>query len=376
MPVLPAILPLLIAHEGYSYLAAGLLITAYNVTSSFTQPVLGWLSDSRGFSVSISISLMISAVFIALIGIAHDYTLIMVLAVLAALGHACFHPAALGLVSRLCSAENRGRLTSYFVVGGDIGYAIGPILAGALVLWLGLPGLLFLVFPAIFMICALRYRLPGGIAGASAAYAGSPRSNTEEKHRSKIPFLILLTSSIFRAWAIFAAITFLPTYLVSRGCNLMEASTLVSLMLLAGVAGQIAGGQVSDRIGRKEYMILGLIGAVPSFFVFYTTTGIVSFAAMLVFGFSLWSTFAVAVAMSHELLPENVGLASGVMMGLAIGIGGLGVAITGVIADQYSLAAALWSIPLLLFAAMLFMVVLPYPYKTWGRDRALSVTGK
>jgi FSR family fosmidomycin resistance protein-like MFS transporter len=97
---------------------------------------------------------------------------------------------------------------------------------------------------------------------------------------------------------------------------------------------------------------------------------------MLVFGFSLWSTFAVAVAMSHELLPENVGLASGVMMGLAIGIGGLGVAITGVIADQYSLAAALWSIPLLLFAAMLFMVVLPYPYKTWGRDRALSVTGK
>jgi FSR family fosmidomycin resistance protein-like MFS transporter len=99
-------------------------------------------------------------------GIASTYSMIMLFAVLAALGHACFHPAALSLVSRLCTSENRGRVTSYFVVGGNLGYAIGPILAGALVFWLGLPGLLILIFPALFMIFALRYLLPGGIAGA------------------------------------------------------------------------------------------------------------------------------------------------------------------------------------------------------------------
>ena len=180
MPVLPAILPLLIAQNGYSYFAAGLLVTAYNVTSSFTQPVIGWLSDTRGLTISISISLLISAVFVALMGIAQDYYLIMAFAVLAALGHACFHPTALSIVSRLCTSENRGRITSYFVVGGNLGYAIGPVLAGALVWWLGLPGLLFLVIPAIVMVFALKILLPGGIAAAL-----QPMQPPVEVHRGR-----------------------------------------------------------------------------------------------------------------------------------------------------------------------------------------------
>jgi FSR family fosmidomycin resistance protein-like MFS transporter len=157
MPVLPAILPLLILHNGYSYLAAGLLVTAYNVTSSFTQPVLGWLSDSKGLTVNLSISLLISAVFVALMGVATNYYMIMLFAVLAALGHACFHPAALSLVSRLCTSENRGQVTSYFVVGGNVGYALGPILAGARLLagsfWTPaphIPGPLHGMCPALF----------------------------------------------------------------------------------------------------------------------------------------------------------------------------------------------------------------------------------
>jgi FSR family fosmidomycin resistance protein-like MFS transporter len=131
MPVLPAILPLLIATNGYSYLAAGLLVTAYNVTSSFTQPVVGWLSDRKGFSISVSVSLLVSAVFVALMGIARDYAILMIFAIFAALGHACFHPTALSLVSRLCSDENRGKITAYFVVGGNLGYAVGPVLGGS-----------------------------------------------------------------------------------------------------------------------------------------------------------------------------------------------------------------------------------------------------
>ena len=361
MPVLPAILPLLIADNGYSYFTAGLLVTAYNVTSSFTQPVLGWLSDTKGLSIHISISLLISAVFVALMGIAHQYYLIMLLAVLAALGHACFHPAALSLVSRLCTRENRGRLTSYFVVGGNLGYAIGPLLAGVLVWWLGLPGLLLLILPALVMVSALKYILPGGIAGACAPQA--PPAGTAHPVPSKKPFIILMITSILRAWAIFAAITFLPMYLVSRGYDLVTASLIVTLMLLAGVAGQVAGGHFSDRYGRKEFMIFGLILSIPPFCVFMLTGGFLSILALLLFGFFLWSTFAVAVAMSHELLPQNVGLASGIMLGLAIGFGGLGVAVNGMIADQYSLAAALGTIPLPIAAAILLMILLPYPWK-------------
>jgi FSR family fosmidomycin resistance protein-like MFS transporter len=369
MPVLPAILPLLIANNGYSYFTAGLLITAYNVTSSFTQPVLGWLSDKKGLTINISISLLISAVFVALMGIAQNYYLLMLLAVLAALGHACFHPAALSMVSRLCTSENRGRLTSYFVVGGNFGYAIGPVLAGALVWWLGLPGLLFLVLPAIAMAFALKYILPGGITKACAPKAEHP--DTDHVVTSKKPFIILMIASILRAWAIFAAITFLPLYLVSQGYDLVMASMIVTLMLLTGVAGQVAGGHFSDRYGRKEFMIFGLMLCIPPFCFFMLTSGILSIVSLLLFGFFLWSTFAVAVAMSHELLPGNVGLASGIMLGLAIGFGGLGVAINGIIADHYSLAAALGTIPIPIAGAIILMYVLPYPWKTL-RQRQLN----
>jgi FSR family fosmidomycin resistance protein-like MFS transporter len=362
MPVLPAILPLLIANSGYSYLAAGLLVTAYNVTSSFTQPLVGWLSDTKGFSVSISISLLISAVFVALMGIARNYYLIMLFAIIAALGHACFHPTALSLVNRLCIQDNRGRITSFFVVGGNFGYAVGPVLAGVLVFWMGLPGLLFLIFPALFMVFALKYLLPGGIIGACVSHA-RPKLTTG-MGQSKKPFVILMIVSILRAWAVFAAITFLPMFLVTRGYDLMTASIIMTLMLLSGVAGQVMGGYISDWIGRKEFMFIGLAGSIPFFYLFFLGSGIVSIIAVLLFGFFLWSTFAVAVAMSHELLPGNVGLASGMMLGLAIGFGGLGVAVNGVIADHYSLGAALGTIPVPIVAAMLLMTVLPYPWKS------------
>ncbi|HUT38963.1 MAG TPA: MFS transporter [Methanoregula sp.] len=362
MPVLPAILPLLIINNGYSYLAAGLLVTAYNVTSSFTQPIVGWLSDTKGFSVSISISLLVSAVFVALMGVAQYYYLIMFFAIIAALGHACFHPTALSLVSRLCIQENRGKITSFFVVGGNLGYAIGPVMAGALVFWLGLPGLLFLIFPALFMVFALKYLLPGGIAGADMSHARPVQKNGERQ--SKKPFAILMIASILRAWAVFAAITFLPMFLVTRGYDLMTASIIMTLMLLSGVAGQVMGGYISDRIGRKEFMIIGLACAIPFFYLFFLSSGIIAIIAILLFGFFLWSTFAVAVAISHELLPQNVGLASGMMLGLAIGFGGLGVAVNGMIADHYSLAAALGTIPIPIVAAMLLMIILPYPWKS------------
>ena len=215
MPVLPAILPLLIATNGYSYLAAGLLVTAYNITSSFTQPVVGWLSDKKGLFISVSASLFISALFIALMGVVQNYYLIMAFAVIAALGHACFHPTALSLVSHLCTPANRGRITSYFVVGGNLGYALGPILAGALVWWLGMPGLVFLILPALVMVVLLRHLLPGGITGACEGHA-KPLLPTE-KTVSYRPFAILMTASILRAWAVFAAITFLRCTLLHKG---------------------------------------------------------------------------------------------------------------------------------------------------------------
>jgi FSR family fosmidomycin resistance protein-like MFS transporter len=116
-------------------------------------------------------------------------------------------------------------------------------------------------------------------------------------------------------------------------------------------------------------MIAGLLCAIPPFLLFMATGGLLSLAAMFAFGFCIWSTFSVAVALGHELLPGRVGLASGMMLGLAIGFGGLGIAINGIIADLYSLDVALVIIVVPIFFAAALMLVLPYPWKSFRRQK-------
>ncbi len=366
MPVITAILPLLIYTRGYSYLMAGLLVTSYNLTSSAAQPVFGWLSDRRGLQVPIAVSLLVSAIFIGLIGVIEPYPLLLICAAAAALGHACFHPQALTMVSRIATNVNRGRLTAFFVVGGNVGYAIGPILASAIVVRFGLPGLPLLILPALFIAIAMRNLVPR-VEASSVPSQDSPdiplRLSTFQ------PVFTLFASATLRAWAVFAAITFFPPLLVERGLDLFSANLCITLMLLAGVTGQITGGTLADRYGKKEFVLLGLALSLPSFLVFYLASGTLSLVALLIFGFTLWSSFALTVAISHELMPGHVGMTSGLMLGVAIGAGGLGVALTGYIADQYSLQSALATIPALIAGAALLMTMVRYPGKSVAGSR-------
>jgi FSR family fosmidomycin resistance protein-like MFS transporter len=365
-PVLPAILPLLIAEQGYSFLLAGLIVTVYNLTSSFVQPLVGWVFDTRGFAVHIGTSVAISAIFISIVGLLDNYFIVLASVAIAALGHAFFHPSALGTVSRLTSDAKRGRITSYFVIGGNLGYAIGPICAGVAVGLMGLAGLVVLAVPGLLVAAALRRILPSpdrrSVPGPSAP-AASP---------SYRAVTLLVAASGLRAWAIFGSVAFLPTILTMRGFDLVTANILVSATLIAGVVGQVVGGALSDRYGRKEYTLVGLVAAIPPFVVFLTTGGILSLVALLAFGFILWSTFAVTVAMAHEIAPKNVGLVSGLMLGLAVGVGGMGVSVTGWIADMTTLTLGLATIPLAIVLAVPLFLLVPYPWKSFLRGRLPS----
>jgi len=366
-PVLPAILPLLIAEQGYSFFLAGLIVTVYNLTSSLVQPLVGWLFDTRGIAVHISTTVLISATFISVIGLFDNYYLVLASVAVAALGHAFFHPSALGTVSRLTRDASRGRITSYFVIGGNLGYAVGPICAGVAVGLMGLQGLVLLVIPGIVMAVVLRRILP------PPERLKTPVAAPRTERPAYRAIALLVAASGLRAWAIFGSVAFLPTILTLRGIDLVTANLLVSGMLIAGVVGQLVGGTLSDRYGRKEYTLIGLVAAIPPFIIFLTTGGIVSLVAMIIFGFILWSTFAVTVAMAHEMAPGNVGLVSGLMLGLAVGVGGMGVAVTGWIADlTASLPLGLMTIPLAIVLAVPLFLAVPYPWKSLSRSRPFS----
>jgi FSR family fosmidomycin resistance protein-like MFS transporter len=152
--------------------------------------------------------------------------------------------------------------------------------------------------------------------------------------------------------------TFFPTFLVLEGYPLIEATTLVSIMLMAGVAGQITGGTLSDRIGRKKVVVFTTFASIPALIAVIETQGIVQIISMMVFGYLLWASFAVTIAMAHEQMPSQVGLISGLFLGIAMGAGGIGVSVSGIIADQMGLTATLLLFPIiLLLAGILFLLV-------------------
>ena len=362
LPVITAIIPLLISTYGFSYFLAGMLVTIYNVTSSMMQPVFGWMSDQYGIVIHISICLLISSVFISAMGLSGDIYLLLLFASIAALGHAAFHPNAFSIVNESCTPENRGKITSLFVVGGNIGYAVGPLLAAAIIFYFGLSGLPLLIIPALLMSVVLWRSFPGNKTGTRTTRRSSVESVSLKMYR---PIFALFSASTFRACAIFCTLAFFPSFLMGRGLDLISADILISAMLLAGVAGQLAGGHLSDLFGRKEYVIAGSILAIPSFYGFIFTTGIISVCSLLVFGFALWSGFAVTVAIAHEMVPGKVAFTSGLMLGASLGAGGLGVAVFGFLADRYSLAATLQLLPFLIIIAGVLIYFLKYPWKSW-----------
>jgi MFS transporter, FSR family, fosmidomycin resistance protein len=351
-PVLMAIQPVLIATLGYSYFEAALLPAMHSIISSLLQPAFGYLSDRRGLKIRVSVSILLSGSGVAALGILQDRFMMMILCVaISAVGHASFHPGALCNVNAISSSGNRGRLTSLFVVGGNLGFALGPILAGVVLASGGIPSLTWLIIPAIAGALIIHIRKES----QECVHTQKPDNFGEENWR---PVILLFTGSSLRSWVTFGSMTFLPTFLVLEGYPLLTATTMVTLMLLAGVTGQISGGIMSDRVGRKTVVVVTTLAAVPAFAAILVTTGAWLMISLMVFGFFLWSSFAVTIAMSHELMPSRVGLISGLFLGVAMGAGGIGVSISGIIADHAGLPATLAIFPIItLLAALVFLLV-------------------
>lgn len=357
-PVIMAIQPVLITSFGYSYFIAALLPAMHSIVSSLFQPIFGHLADKKGLFIPASLSILLSGVGISLLGLFPTVpTLMLVCVAIAALGHASFHPGALFMVHQLTDQSNRGRLTSIFVVGGNLGFAIGPLIAGALLAASGLPAILILIIPA-FIGAVLIHR--SGIRLEPV----NKKTPVQGEGGTGRGVAFLFAGSTLRSWVIFGSMTFFPTFLVQQGYTILIANILVTGMLLAGVVGQLIGGIVSDRYGRKQFIVLTTICSLPAYLMFLYTGGLYSLVALIIFGFLVWSSFSVTIALSHELMPARVGLTSGLFLGLAMGAGGIGVAASGLYADQAGLMASLELFSIIIVAATLLFLMVPSQKKT------------
>lgn len=251
---------------------------------------------------------------------------------------------------------------SIFAVGGNFGIAVGPILALTLVtsLGFGLKGTLGLILPGILIGVILILNMSMFTAPVELAHIEAKKITKVPLSRNqKISFSLLVTIATIRAWIQFGLATYIPFYYINylKG-NPLYAGKLVSTFLLAGAVGTLIGAPLADRWGHKRFLLISLILSFPLLLLFYFSSGWMAFILLGAAGMVLISTFALTTVMGQALLPQHLGIASGMMVGFTISAGGIGVTLLGAIADNWGVPMAIkaiFALPLIAFGLTLLV---------------------
>lgn len=353
----PALLPFLIADRGYSYAAASALVLAATVSSSFVQPLFGHFADRRSLSWLMPAGVLTGTTGVALVGVLDAYVLTFAAIVLSGLGVAAFHPEGSRFAAYV-SGDKRASGMSLFSLGGNIGFALGPILVTPAVLAFGLSGSLVLVVPgavvAVAVATQLRhlqsFRPPVENRGGDAAPAPADWAS----------FGRLNAVIAARTFVFFGLLTFIPVYFVDElGKSATAGNTALTVMLIGGAAGTALGGPIADRIGRRAVLLASLAVLPPLILAFHAAPPAAATVICFFVGMATIATFAVTVVMGHEYLPGRIGMASGITLGLSIGLGGLGAPVLGLVADSWGLDTMLNVVTVLPLVGLALAFTLP-----------------
>lgn len=357
---LPALLPFFVERFSLNYVLAATLMLASTVSSSIIQPLFGLWSDRRGAIWLLPAGVALAGIGIALAADAPSYWMVALLVVVSGLGVAAYHPEGSKFAAYV-SGRRRASGMSLFSLGGNIGYALGPIVATPIVIAFGLRGGLLLAAPCLAVAAVLLAvsRYLGGFAPSAerqAATAGSDRRG---------PLALLLGVVAARSVTWFGLITFVPLFEVSLGHSKSYGNHLLSLMLITGGLGTLVLGPAADRFGRRPVLAASSIATAPLVVVFVAVGGIPGAIALGLIGCSVMGTFGVTMVMGQEYLPRHVGMASGLVIGLSIGLGGIAAVVLGALADTIDLHSALYVCAAAPVLALVLTLLLP-----GGREQA------
>src|SRR5215217_748701 len=297
-----ALIPFLVAERGLSLAAAGTLVLAATLSSSIVQPLFGFFSDRTPLPAGM-----------ALVGVAPNYLLILICTVLSGLGVAAFHPESARFASYVSGAR-RARGMSFFSVGGNAGFALGPVISTPLVLVFGLPGTLFLALPALLMGLVLFYELPRLLSFRPEAEEAAGEEGAEEPEHWG-PFVRMVGAVAARSFVYFGLVTFVAEYYIRVfETSTALANTALSVMLFAGGVGTLLLGPLADRVGRRAVLAGSMLVLSPLIYAFAfsgPSTGMILLAFV---GAATIGTFGVTVVMGQEYLPGRIGIAAGVTL--------------------------------------------------------------
>jgi MFS transporter, FSR family, fosmidomycin resistance protein len=353
-----ALVPFLVAERGLSLAEAGFLVLAATLSSSIVQPLFGFFSDRKPLPSLMPLGVMLGGLGIALVGVAPSYPLILLTTVLSGFGVAAYHPESARFANYV-SGTGRARGMSFFSVGGNAGFALGPVITTPLVLYFGLPGSLFLALPALLMGLVLFHELPRLLTfRPETAEVGGEKNAGESEHWG--PFARMVGVVIVRSFVYFGLITFVSSYYIQvLGTSPVLANAALSVMLFAGAAGTLTMGPLADRVGRRAVLVGSMLLLAPLIYVFTLSGPLPGMVFLALVGATTIGTFGVTVVMGQEYLPGRIGVAAGVTMGLSIGLGGVGAPLLGAVADGYGLPVMMLVIAALPLIGLALALSLP-----------------
>ena len=335
-----AMYPILKGEFSLSFTQIGLITLTYQLTASLLQPLVGLFTDRHPQPYSLPFGMVSTLAGVLLLAFAPSFEVVLLAAAFVGIGSSIFHPES-SRVARLASGGQHGFAQSVFQVGGNTGTAIGPLLAAAVIVPFGQHSVAWFGLAVVIGICLLvqvsrwyaTHQATVGTRKPAAAAPPYPRKVV----RSAIAVLLVL---IFSKYFYVAGLsTFYTFYLIERfGVSVQGAQLYLFVFLFASAVGTVVGGQIGDRIGRKPVIWVSILGVAPFALLlphadlFWTTT------LTVVIGLVLSSAFSAILVYAQELMPGKVGMVSGLFFGFAFGMGGLGAAVLGLLADHTSIA--------------------------------------
>ncbi len=334
--LIASVYPILKANYALDFAQIGMITLAFQFTASLLQPVIGHLTDKKAQPFSLALGMGFTFFGLLLLSVAHNYGIILVAASLVGLGSAVFHPEA-SRIARLASGGRYGFAQSVFQLGGNFGTSMGPVLAALIVVPFGQPSIAWfstIAFLAIVILwrIGLWYR-PQIVAKKSVVVERHP--DAPDPRRVRIALVVLVALLFSKQLYVSSLSSFYIFFLIERfGVSTQAAQLYLFIFLAANAAGVFFGGPLGDRFGRKYVIWFSILGALP-FTLALPHAGLAASAVLtVIIGLILASATSSIIVFAQELVPHRFGMISGLFFGFAFGIGGLGAAVLGKVADH------------------------------------------
>jgi MFS transporter, FSR family, fosmidomycin resistance protein len=338
--LLPAVYPILRGGFDLSFAQVGLLTLVYQMTASILQPLIGFYTDKRPQPYSLPFAMVSSLLGLVTLAFAPNYSMLMFGASMLGLGSSIFHPES-SRIARLASGGAHGLAQSLFQVGGNFGSALGPLLAAYFALPRGQHGLAWFAIPAfagvIIMTGLGHWYESNGHARPPARKAAVRRPTLSQRQVWRA--MAVLVVLIFSKYIYLASITnYYTFYMMHRFGLTTQSAQICQFVFFAAVAlGTVIGGPIGDRIGRKTVIWVSILGVLPFTLALPYAGLTMTIALSVIIGVVIASAFPAIVVYAQELAPGRTGMISGMFFGLIFGVGGIGAAVLGGLADRTSI---------------------------------------